>query len=52
MSRQLLHDSNKPPSDEVGAIHDIVEQAIADICAEEGRIPESEDYFDDVRIAS
>lgn len=31
---------------------DIVEQAIADICAKEGRIPESGDYFDDVRIAS
>lgn len=31
---------------------DIVEQAIKEVCAKEASIPESEDYFDDVRLAS
>lgn len=31
---------------------DIVEQAIRDVCAAESEIPEGNDYFDDVKIAS
>ncbi|WP_054112504.1 diaminobutyrate--2-oxoglutarate transaminase [Marinagarivorans algicola] len=31
---------------------DIVEAAIHDICAKEDNIPESDDYFDDVKLAS
>lgn len=31
---------------------DIVEAAIHDVCAKEDAIPESDDYFDDVKIAS